>query len=94
MLLALVSVWQLPVWASNRSLWSHAVHVAPQSARAWMNLTAAEMEVGHCAEAWTAFAPASALATNLTECGVLSKQRDWLSVFCPVQPLPPSRCWP
>ena len=94
MLLALLSVSQMPVWASNLALWSHAVHLAPQSARAWMNLTAAEMEVGHCAEAWTAFAPASALATNLTECSVLQQQRDWLSVFCPGPVSPPSPCWP
>lgn len=84
----------MPVWASNRSLWTHATAVSPTAVRAWLNLAAAGMEEGECSLTQTAFTTVAPMATDLIACGVLARQRDWLQVFCPAQPVPASPCWP
>lgn len=93
-LLALQSARQMPVWASNRALWTHATTVSPTAVRAWMNLAAAGMEEGDCSLTQTAFTRAAPLASTLTHCGVLERQRDWLQAFCPAAARPSSPCWP
>lgn len=92
--LALASAHQMPIWASNRSLWTHVVGNTPNSARAEMNLAAAWMEAGDCARSLEPFSIAAALASDPAACRVLVQQRDWRAVFCPGEPLPPSACWP
>lgn len=89
-----LSVRQLTVWTSNRTLWTQAVAVSPTSERAALNLAAASMEADDCPAAFAAFSRAAELASDLKSCAVLTQQRDWLTAFCPVPDWPPSRCWP
>lgn len=81
-LLAGHTAQQVPVWASSRSLWTHAVAVTP-SPRAVLNLSAATLP-DDCAAAARILASLSGL--DPPSCVVYRSQRDWLTAFCPSAP--------
>lgn len=80
-----VSVWHLPVWQSDVSLWSDAVTVTPTLPRPAVNLAGAYLREQRWREAETAWQRAEQLSWSDGKAqAVLASQRLWLSALQPL----------
>lgn len=87
-------------WRSDRALWTAATVTTPDAPRPWLNLTAADIQTGQYADAWTHWPRAIATsraerytAVRPTVWLYASRQLAWIDGMLQVCPASPFCAW-